>query len=132
MQRTWWPGTLLRGAFRAAARSEADTPAGYDSRVKRPTRMFRVEFMQGFGYPDCVHRSETKRNFEDAGDAARLVADIQAMPSHHVLLGVYETRVMWEGVPPGVLPDVDPSEANRRMGELIANLREQSDREVEA
>lgn len=88
--------------------------------------------MEGTGYPECTGRKEAKRNFEDAGGAARLVADIQAMPSHHILLGVYSAKVEWDEVAEGVLPDVEPSEANRRLGKLIAELREQSDREDEA
>lgn len=70
-----------------------------------PDRMFRVEFMEGFGFPKCTRRERTKRNFETAEDCARFVATLRALPSHHEVLGVYETGTSWVEWPEAWWPD---------------------------
>lgn len=64
----------------------------------RPKVLYRVEFMEGFGFPECDRQERTKRTYENARDATAMVAEIKRHPDHHRLLGVYKCSPHWEKV----------------------------------
>jgi hypothetical protein len=64
-----------------------------------PDRLYRVEWDEGFGWPDCERRERTSRNFSTLESAARQLRAISALPTHHRLVGTYFGRVEWEELP---------------------------------
>lgn len=54
--------------------------------------------------PEVYKREQSKRTYETAEDAGRMVAAIRALPSHHDLIGVWRTNTVWEKVDPDSLP----------------------------
>lgn len=60
-----------------------------------PGTLYRVEYLEGFGWPERTRQERTKRTYDTADSAARMVDTIQALPSHHRLLHVYRGRVRW-------------------------------------
>lgn len=70
-----------------------------------PNRLVRVVWDAGYGWPTCTHRRRTARNFASDKNAARQVVAIRAWPSHHVLVGVWETTALaWRKVDVDTLP----------------------------
>ena len=67
---------------------------------KPPRVLFRVEYMEGFGWPKRTRQERTKRTYESREDAARMVATIEALPSHHELIAVWQGTVDWTEIPP--------------------------------
>lgn len=78
----------------------------------RPRRIWRVEFSEGFGYPEPYKRELSKRTYETAADAAQMVRSIAAHPTHHDLVGVWTTPCDWEPVDPAGLPTPDDQEGH--------------------
>lgn len=66
--------------------------------------LYRVEFMQGFGMPEVYKREHSKRTYDSAEDAGRMVATIRRWPDHHDLIGVWVTETSWSAVDPESLP----------------------------
>jgi hypothetical protein len=63
--------------------------------VNLPKTLWRVVFEEGFGWPECSYRLRTKRTYDKAEDAVEMVNTINALPSHHILVGVYRGEVDW-------------------------------------
>lgn len=77
-----------------------------------PRRLWRVEWRQGYGWPDVTRHENTARNFTTPLNAARQVANILAWPSHHELIGVFVSDpIGWSDFPLDQLPPVDAPQA---------------------
>lgn len=63
--------------------------------VQLPPRTWRVVFEEGFGWPECTHRTRTTRRFDNARDVARFLATLARWPDHHRLVGVWESDCRW-------------------------------------
>lgn len=74
-----------------------------------PRELWRVVFDQGYGWPRCTKRRRTQRTYPTARAAARMVATIERLPSHHRLVAVYRTDTAWEPVERDALPEPDPA-----------------------
>lgn len=71
-------------------------------------QLWRVEWMEGQGFPERTEQHRTSRKFERGADARRMVETIEAMPSHHKLIGVAVTDVAWTPVDWHTLPEPAP------------------------
>lgn len=78
-----------------------------------PTTLWRVSYFEDVGWPepDPARRQQTKRTYERAEDAARMVDVIEGHATHHELIGVHRGSVSWERVDPESLPRRAESEA---------------------
>lgn len=65
------------------------------NRLDCPPQLWRVIADIGFGWPDHTRTERKRRFYMYATDAARWIANIRALPSHHSLVAVYVT-VGWE------------------------------------
>lgn len=77
--------------------------------------MWRVVFEEGYGWPECERRERTTRKFDNARDAGRMVRTIRGLPSHHLLVGVFEARTEWLEVDPDLLVQLVDDDDERRL-----------------
>src|SRR6266404_4617036 len=69
-----------------------------------PNRLFRVDALVGYGWPECREQIQEHRTFATAQQAADWVAVLESMPSHHKLISVNRTDTAWLPVLPEELP----------------------------
>lgn len=70
-----------------------------------PTRLFRVVFDEGYGFPPPPYKRVRKqRTYADAQRAADMVASLARWPHHHRLVGVWTTKADWQPVDLDQLP----------------------------
>lgn len=74
-----------------------------------PKRLWRVEYLEGFGWPICTRREHARRTFTSAQHAADFVATLDRWPEHHRLLGVWTTDTDWHAVDLDNLPAAQPA-----------------------
>jgi len=67
--------------------------------VTLPRMLYRVEWLEGFGWPECTRKERTHRTYTNPDDARSMVATIRALPSHHELIGIWQTSTDWIEVP---------------------------------
>jgi hypothetical protein len=72
--------------------------------VTPPKVLHRVEWTQGYGFPEVYKWEQTHRTYDTAGDAQRQVAHLFAMPSHHRNVRAWFTQVTWAEVPDTWMP----------------------------
>ena len=73
-------------------------PAARTFPHRLPTALWRVVWLEGYGWPRCRDRRLKQRTYAVAADAARMVTAIKKLPSHHILIAVYTTGVEWNPV----------------------------------
>jgi len=78
--------------------------------VAFPPTLFRVEWYEGFGWPECERRERTHRTYESLEAAMRMVDTIRSLPDHHALIGVWRTDTEWQHL---TLEDTDDDERAR-------------------
>jgi hypothetical protein len=71
-----------------------------------PRAFFRIEWLEGFGWPECTRTEHTSRNYTRVEDAARQLAAIRRFPDHHTFIRAWIGRVEWEGLSEGALDEV--------------------------
>lgn len=64
----------------------------------RPIQLVRVVADIGFGWPERTRVERKRRTFTSRADAARWIANVRALPSHHTLVAVYETDTAWQPI----------------------------------
>lgn len=60
-----------------------------------PATFWRVEWDEGYGWPDCTHRERTARNFTTVAAAVRQILTLRQWPDHHRLVSVWTGRAEW-------------------------------------
>jgi len=85
-----------------------------DRKPDLPNQLFRVVWEEGRGFPECIGHRVTARNFVTADGAGRQLAAIERWPSHHRLIGVWQSsRIEWQPLDadtitrPQEVPDAD-------------------------
>jgi hypothetical protein len=63
-----------------------------------PATFWRVEWDQGFGWPECTRRERTSRNFTSLDAAVRQILTLLHQPDHHRLVGVWQGRAEWRPI----------------------------------
>lgn len=96
----------------AAARELSDAERDRLASKHLDGRLWRVVYLQGFGWPLCERRELTKRTYKSPQDAARMLVEIARLPTHHKLIGVWTTRCSWSIVDelPAPLTNDNPEE----------------------
>lgn len=72
--------------------------------ITLPKTLYRVVWLEGFGWPECTRRELRQRNYGSARVAAEQVASIRLWPDHHVLVGVWLTNTAWSQFDADMLP----------------------------
>lgn len=63
--------------------------------VELPDGLWRVVWLEGFGWPECERQELTQRTYTSRDQAAKMLATIERLPSHHRLIGVWRTDTQW-------------------------------------
>jgi hypothetical protein len=69
-----------------------------------PRQFYRVVWAQGFGWPECERREQTARNFRSITGVGQQLAIIERLPSHHELIGVWQSTLDWQRLDPDSIP----------------------------
>lgn len=73
--------------------------------MRLPARLFRVDALVGYGWPDVYEQREEHRTFATAQQAADWCDRLGAFPSHHLVLCIHTTDTNWRPVQVGELPE---------------------------
>ena len=60
-----------------------------------PPSFFRVEWDEGFGWPECTRQERTSRNFTTIAAAVRHILTLRELPSHHRLVSFWIGHTDW-------------------------------------
>ena len=60
-----------------------------------PSRLFRVDALVGYGWPEMERQENEHRTFATAQQASDWVAVLAGLPSHHQVLSVHRTDTDW-------------------------------------
>jgi hypothetical protein len=70
-------------------------------KVELPTELYRVAYLEGFGWPRCERQELKYRNFADVRALGHLLREIERLPTHHQLLGLWRTETTWSPIAAG-------------------------------
>lgn len=69
-----------------------------------PSRLFRVDALVGYGWPEMREQRNEHRTFATAQQAADWCAALAELPSHHEVVSVHRADVAWVPVDRETLP----------------------------
>lgn len=76
-----------------------------DRKPDLPNQFYRVVWEEGRGFPECIGHRITARNFVTADGAGRQLAAIERWPTHHRLIGVWQSSAIeWTELDPDTIP----------------------------
>lgn len=79
-----------------------------------PRTLVHVEALVGYGWERCTRREREARNFTSPFAAARWIANLAKLPSHHRLVGVWRCEAPeWTALDLDELPEVELSERSQ-------------------